>query len=207
MNSPTTDGPPRWALLAALIIAVGSVVAVIGTIAVRQRVPAPQPVAIAALPAPQAESPQCAGLVAALPDALGDYRRAEVVEPAPPGTAAWQREHGGEALILRCGLERPAEFVSGTPVQVVDGVQWFRVGEAGAGNDRVGEAGAGNDRLGEAGAGDSRSTWFVVDRPVYVALTLPADSGPTPIQVLSQAITDTLAPRPPDPGPVGAPPR
>ncbi|ABM12964.1 MULTISPECIES: DUF3515 domain-containing protein [Mycolicibacterium] len=207
MSSESTDGPPRAALIASLIVAVGGLVAVLVVAAVLQRTPEPQPVAIAGIPAPRAESPQCRALVDALPDQLGDYRRAALLEPAPPGTAAWQREEpGSEALILRCGLDRPAEFVAGAPVQVVDAVEWFRVGEAGAGNDRVGEAGAGNDRVGEAGADDpagERSTWFAVDRPVYVALTIPADSGPTPIQTLSKIIADTLQSRPPDPAPIG----
>ena len=92
---------------------------------------------------------------------------------------------GGEALILRCGLDRPAEFVVGRPVQVVDAVQWFRVGEAG-----VDQAGGG------------RSTWFAVERPVYVALTLPPGSGSAPIQVISKTIAEKLQERPVDPAPV-----
>ncbi|PQP52451.1 DUF3515 domain-containing protein, partial [Mycolicibacterium austroafricanum] len=132
MSSESTDGPPRAALIASLIVAVGGLVAVLVVAAVLQRTPEPQPVAIAGIPAPRAESPQCRALVDALPDQLGDYRRAALLEPAPPGTAAWQREEpGSEALILRCGLDRPAEFVAGAPVQVVDAVEWFRVGEAG----------------------------------------------------------------------------
>ena len=193
MSSESTDSPPRAALIAALVVAVGGLVAVLVVAAVLQRTPEPQPVAIAGIPAPLAESPDCRALVDALPDQLGDYRRAPLVDPAPPGSAAWQREQpGSEALILRCGLDRPAEFVAGAPVQVVDAVEWFRVGEAGAGTDRVGDAGAGE-----------RSTWFAVDRPVYVALTIPADSGPTPIQTLSKVIADTLQARPAEPAPIG----
>ncbi|CAN5246756.1 hypothetical protein BH11ACT7_BH11ACT7_32420 [soil metagenome] len=45
------------------------------------------------------------------------------------------------------------------------------------------------------------TTWFAVDRPVYVALTLPAGSGPTPIQELSRTITKTLPARDLEPGP------
>ena len=80
-------------------------------------------------------------------------------------------------MILRCGLERPSDFVVGTPLQMVDAVSWFRAAEA----DRV--------------------TWFAVDRPVYIALTLPADSGPTPIQQLSALIAGTLPQQPIDPAP------
>lgn len=193
MNSQTGDGPPRAALIAALVIAVGAVIGVLVVAATLQRSPAREPVAITEIPAPQADSPQCRTLVGALPDQFGDYRRAEVREPAPAGTAAWQPEDpAGEALILRCGLDRPAEFVVGAPVQVVDAVQWFRVGEAGAGNDRVQDP-----------AGDGRSTWFAVDRTVYVALTLPPGSGPAPIQAVSSAIAAALESTPADPGPIG----
>ena len=131
MNSQTGDGPPRSMLIAALVVAVGAVVAVLVVAAVLQRPAAQAPVAITAVPAPRADSPECRALIEALPEQLGDYRRAAVLEPAPAGAAAWQTERGGEALILRCGLDRPAEFVVGAPVQVVDAVQWFRVGEAG----------------------------------------------------------------------------
>ena len=189
MNSQTGDGPPKAVLIVALVVAVGAVVAVLAVAAVRQRQPAPEPIAISTVPAPRAESPECGALIGALPDQLGDYQRAPVVEPAPTGTAAWQSDAGSEALILRCGVDRPAEFVVGAPLQMVDAVQWFRVGEAGAGAPGAGEAAAG------------RSTWFAVDRPVYVALTLPAGSGPTPIQRLSAAIAETLPEQPIDPAP------
>lgn len=183
VNGQTEDGPPRAALIAALVIAVGAVIAVLVVAAVLQRTPGPEPVAITEVPAPQADSPDCRALVDALPEQLGDYRRATVREPAPAGTAAWQPEEpGGEALILRCGLARPAEFVLGAPLQVVDAVQWFQLTDE---------------------AGGDRSTWFAVDRPVYVALTLPPGTGPLPIQAISAAIATALPPRPPDPGPIG----
>jgi Protein of unknown function (DUF3515) len=46
-----------------------------------------------------------------------------------------------------------------------------------------------------------RSTWYAVDRPVYVALTLPAGSGPTPIQELSEVIDRTITAVPITPAP------
>ena len=204
MNSQTGDGPPKAVLISALVVAVGAVVAVLAVAAVRQRQPAPEPIAISTVPAPRAESPECGALMNALPDQLGDYQRAPVVEPAPAGTAAWQSDAGGEALILRCGLDRPAEFVVGAPLQMVDAVQWFRVGETAAGAPGAGETGAAGPATGETAAGEGaagRSTWFAVDRPVYVALTLPAGSGPTPIQRLSAAIAETLPEQPIDPAP------
>ena len=54
-------------------------------------------------------------------------------------------------MIMRCGLDRPTEFVVGAPIQMVNEVQWFRIEDTEL----------------------RRSTWLCVDRPVYVALTLP----------------------------------
>ncbi len=138
-----------------------------------------RPVTIPAVPAPRAGDPACDTVLAALPDRLGDYRRARAAGPAPRGAAAWQRQEISEPVILRCGLDRPADFVIGSPVQVVDDVSWFRVAEA------------------------DRTTWFAVDRTVYVALTLPSDSGPTPIQDLSAVIAAALPSTAMNPGPPG----
>lgn len=182
MVSSQSDTPPRPLLIAALVVAIGAVVVVLVVAAVMQRPPEQTPVVVAAAPAPAAESPECIALGAALPERLGEFSRATLREPAPAGAAAWRAEGREEPIILRCGLDRPLEFVVGAPIQVVDSVEWFRVAD-------------------EAGAG--RSTWFAVDRPVYVALTLPAGSGPAPIQALSQTISQTLASTPVQPAPVG----
>ena len=53
--------------------------------------------------------------MAALPEQLGDYRRAPAADPAPAGAAAWQAAPDAEPVVLRCGLDRPAEFVVGAP--------------------------------------------------------------------------------------------
>jgi Protein of unknown function (DUF3515) len=71
-----------------------------------------------------------------------------------------------------------------------------RAGEAGVGEDRAGEAGVGDDR-----AGDGRTTWYAVDRPVYVALTLPQGSGPTAIQQISEVVAESLPTTPINPAP------
>ena len=81
-------------------------------------------------------------------------------------------------MILRCGLGRPAEFVVGAPIQMVDDVSWFRLDDPDL----------------------ERTTWVCVDRPVYVALTLPDGSGPAPIQDLSDVIERTMAQQPIRPG-------
>ena len=171
------DGPPRSVLIAAVAVAVVAIVAVLAIAAIRQSSPQQQPVPIVAVPAPKAESPECRAVTAALPEQLGDYRRVPAADPAPAGAAAWQAAADAEPVILRCGVDRPAEFVVGAPIQVVDAVQWFEVADEG------------------------RSTWFAVDRPVYIALTLPGGSGPTPIQEISELTARTLPAKPVDPAP------
>lgn len=167
MQGQADDGPPKAAVIAALVIAIVAIGTVLG-IAATRRTP-PTPVAIAAVPAPQAQSPECHSLMAALPERLGELARATAVEPVPAGAAAW-----GDAenpVIMRCGLDRPGEFVVGTPLQMVDDVSWFRLDDPDT----------------------RRSTWVAVDRPVYVVLTLPAGSGPGPIQALSGVLSKTMA--------------
>lgn len=164
-------------LIAALVIAVATVGVIFGI--ATNRKPADTPVAISSAPAPHAGDPACHALLNAVPDQLGDYRRATAADPVPQSTAAWRTAPGTDPVILRCGLDRPGDFVVGTPIQQVDDVQWFRVADPASG----------------------LITWFAVDRGIYVALTLPQDSGPTPIQDISRVISDTLPARPLDPGP------
>jgi hypothetical protein len=175
VDAETRDGPPRALLIAAIVVAAGAIIGILVFAALRQSPTGPQTVPIASVPAPRADSAECRALLDVLPEHLGDYRRAPAAEPAPPGAAAWAAD--GEPIIVRCGLDRPAEFVVGSPIQVVNEVQWFEVGDQG------------------------RSTWFAVDRAVYVALTLPQGSGPTPIQEISDAIAKSLPAKPIDPAP------
>jgi len=173
-RSDDDGGPPRSLIIAAVVLTVAAIAAVLA-FAGSRRVPS-APVAISAVPAAQADSPECQALLATLPDSLGDLPRAETAKPTPAGTAAWRGD--GEPVILRCGLERPAEFVIGTPIQMVDDIGWFRIDDSDI----------------------QRSTWVSVDRPVYIALTLPADSGATPIQAISEVISRTMPAIPIRPG-------
>jgi Protein of unknown function (DUF3515) len=188
-TNPDTDsaadtGPPRALLIAAAALGVVAIGLILAIAATRQA--PPQPVVLPTVPAPKATDAACRALADSLPRRLGDYQRAPLAQPAPQGAAAWRAGPDGEPVVLRCGLERPAEFVVGSPIQVVDRVQWFQVT-------------AGQESAGDAG----RSTWYAVDRPVYVALTLPSGSGPTPIQQLSDAIDHTVAAVPIDPAQPG----
>ena len=142
MDTETRDGPPRALMIVAIAVAVAAVISILAFVALRQTPAAEKPVAIVSVPAPGADSSDCRALVDGLPEQLGDFRRAPAADPAPPATAAWRATPDGEAVILRCGLDRPAEFVLGSPLQVVDAVSWFQIVDQG------------------------RSTWFAVDRPV-----------------------------------------
>jgi Protein of unknown function (DUF3515) len=177
VDAEIRDGPPRTLLIAAIVVAAGAIIGILVVAALRQSPSGPQTVPIASVPAPKADSAECRALLDALPDGFDDYRRAPAAEPAPAGAAAWTADR--EPIILRCGLDRPAEFVVGSPIQVVNEVQWFELSDQG------------------------RSTWFAVDRAVYVALTLPQGSGPTPIQEISDVIAKSLPAKPIDPAPVG----
>lgn len=175
-----SDAPPRALMIAALAVGVAGIAAVLAVAATRKPLP-PSPVAIAAVPAPAAGSSECSALLATLPDRLGDFHRAQAADPVPAGTAAWRSDAAvpGDPVILRCGLDRPAEFVVGSPLQLVDDVQWFRIDDTDT----------------------RRSTWICVDRPVFIALTLPDGSGSGPIQTLSEVIDRTMPAMPIQPGP------
>ncbi len=169
-----SDGPPRAVMIAAIAFAVAAIGVILAIAASRDA--SRQAVVVPAVPAPQAASSACRALADALPRQLGDYQRAPITQPAPEGATAWRTGPGSEPVLLRCGLDRPAEFVVGSPIQVVDRVQWFEVTAQPRSADAAG-----------------RSTWYTVDRPVYLALTLPSGSGPTPIQQLSEVIDRTIA--------------
>ncbi|MCT2584792.1 DUF3515 domain-containing protein [Actinophytocola sp. S1-96] len=133
------------------------------------------PVALVTVDAPGAGSAECRTLTGALPDALpnaGDaLDRLPLAEPAPPATAAWG-DQVREPVVLRCGLNRPAELTPTSPLRVIDDVQWLVV------------------------PGESAATWYVVDRGVYIALTVPEHTGTGPLQQISATVASTLDPAP-----------
>lgn len=128
------------------------------------------PLLLVPVAAPKAGSAACAALVRALPQTLANgsspLRARELAKPVPAGTAAWGS--GEDPAVLRCGIERPPELKPTSELLAVDGVQWLRVSAGGL------------------------TTWYAVDRPVVVALTLPGTVGTGPIQDVSEAITSTL---------------
>jgi hypothetical protein len=139
--------------------------------------PATGPVPLVPVDSPQAGSAPCTALVKALPTTLPNgptpLRRRPLADPAPPATAAWGA--GDSPVVLRCGVEQPPEFTATSEVLEINGVQWLKVD------------------------GDDAATWYAVDRPACVALTLAGGLGTGPIQQVSTVISATMTPVTPHP--------
>lgn len=167
------------ALLAALLVAGAVVVGVLG----RTGGDDPSsgdagPYAMPAVPAPKAGSQQCASLIGTLPKQLANGKhpldRRKLATPAPEASAAWG--NGDHPVTLRCGVQQPRELTPTSRLLDVSGVQWLEV---------------------PAGGSDAKAvTAYAVDRPVYVALTMPTDAGTGPLQNISTTISKTLDAKP-----------
>jgi hypothetical protein len=133
------------------------------------------PLAVVPVDAPDADGPQCAALVGALPAALpangGMLPARPLADPAPAGTRAWAA--APRPAVLRCGLTRPVELTPTAALLEVNGVQWLQLDD-GLPNPSV-------------------VSWVAVDRPVYVALTVPTNAGSGPLQAVADTIRETLA--------------
>lgn len=109
-----------------------------------------QPVAMTELPAPEADSPECAAFVDELPDTLAGLKRAELAQPAPDGAAAWQAS-STERITLRCGVAAPAQLTPYAATEDVGGARWLRVDDL--------------------TPGSTLATWYTVDRSPVLAVT------------------------------------
>ncbi|WP_018682093.1 DUF3515 domain-containing protein [Actinokineospora enzanensis] len=175
MSEQTRTGPSRTAVVTGAVLA--GVLAV-GVVVASRLLPGADepaersgPVGLVPVDAPTAGSAECAALLAALPAELpnGDKPLAKLplMDPAPQGAVAWG-DRVGDPVVLRCGLGKPPELAPDSALRAVSGVQWLPVD------------------------GETSSTWFVVDRPVYVALTQPHDVGTGPLQTVSEVVGRAL---------------
>jgi hypothetical protein len=123
-------------------------------------------------PATPVTERSCPALMSDLPvDLAGEQSRR--VDSDTPFAYAW----GDPAVVLICGVDRPAGFVTGTATIQINGVQWF------------------------VDTGDPDSTvWTTVDRPVYVEVRLPADVDSAPVTALTTHIAEALPFTEPEPG-------
>jgi hypothetical protein len=164
-------GAPRWPLGVALMLVMALVVGVL-IAAAMVRNQALGPLGLAVVPAPAADSADCTRLLAALPEQLdggeqGALERRQLHVPVPAGAAGW----GEPPVVLRCGLDRPADLTATSRLLAVSGVQFLEIPSG------------------------SMSTWVVVDRSVYVAVALPPSSGSGPLQQIATVISRTLPPQ------------
>lgn len=168
------DRLPTWRLVAAIVLPVCVIVAVVVAAAVINSRPATDvsdPLPVSAVDAPGAGTAACAGLLAALPDPLGQLPRRTLDhadDPSLAGVAGW----GEPAVVLRCGVPTPTELTCSAAVQVVDGVTWLPL------------------------YGSGVITYLAVDRSVRVALTVPDGTSTGPWQEMSTIIGATLPVRP-----------
>lgn len=181
-KAPMTDtgAPPRTLLITAAVLAVALAVAVgaIGlfgrdsgeSTAQHGQPDATGPLPLVSIPAPEADSDECRTVLDAVPGTLTSsgqrLERRELAEPKPEATAAWGPDD--RPVVLRCGLERPPELSRTSALRQINGVQWLQV------------------------PGDGTSTWYVVDRPVYLALTVPEGTGTGPLQLVSDLADEHL---------------
>ena len=131
---------------------------------------AKQPVPMSDLPAPLADSPECTAFLDVLPDELIGHDRAEILEPAPDGVAAWSSS-STERVTLRCGVDLPLQYTPYAPTETVDGVEWLRI------TDMT--------------PGSTLQTWYTVDREQVVAVTADGESlgrHKEPVSGLAEAV-------------------
>lgn len=130
-----------------------------------------QPVAMSPLPGPATDSPECAQLIENLPDEVLGHDRAEIVEPAPDGVAAWNSS-STEEVTLRCGVELPLQYTAYSRPLEVDGVEWLQIRDA--------------------TPQSTLQTWYTVDREQVVAVTADEPSlggADHPLEDLSEAVS------------------
>jgi hypothetical protein len=107
----------------------------------------------------------CVDFVGALPDTLSGQESQET-DPESSLTAAW----GEPAIIVRCGVQRPAALEPSSQLTTVNGVDWFA----------------------EELTGGYLFTTY--GRQAYVEVTVPDDYAPEigPVTELSAAVSDSV---------------
>lgn len=119
--------------------------------------------------ASQQASPDCAKLIAALPETFDGFEKRETSDN---GMASWPPgDQVPGPVQLRCGVDRPESLSPTSGLQVVDPVQWFLV----------------------SSETEARGfLWYAVDHRPYVAIWLPENVGNGPIQQISTLIDENL---------------
>ncbi|MBC3186262.1 DUF3515 domain-containing protein [Corynebacterium sp. zg-331] len=152
----------RTPIYLALILAVIAVLgAIVGARVVFDRA-AHQPIALATIDAPKAESAACRDLLGRLPDSVAGWERTELADPAPAGAAAWARTSQDRAT-LRCGVHFPEQYTRVSTTEDTGGVRWLRI----------------------ADPDSTLNTWYAVNRSPTVAVTA---EGIDPTEAVAEAV-------------------
>jgi hypothetical protein len=121
---------------------------------------------------PEADA-SCPTLMKTLPLELSGEQSRRVKSDSPYAYA-W----GDPAVVLICGVDRPAGYVVGVSSIQINGVQFY------------------------VDTTDPDTTvWTTVDRPVYVQISLPSSVDSAPVTALTPQIAQALPYRDPQPGP------
>ncbi|HEY3087436.1 MAG TPA: DUF3515 domain-containing protein [Jatrophihabitantaceae bacterium] len=127
----------------------------------------PPPITVSAPPSDAAAAGPCAQVLSALPVQLGQLApRVVHTRPDSPNVVAW----GDPAVVLRCGVPRPEAFVPTSDVYNIGNVYWLAVKQKAA------------------------TVWTVIDRAVYVEVTVPEKQAFQPLPLLGKAIATKLKP-------------
>ena len=121
---------------------------------------------------PQAQT-SCPALMSKLPLELAE-EQSRRVRSASPFAYAW----GDPATVLICGVARPAGFSATSGLIQINGVQWY-----------------------VDTSSKQKVVWTAVDRPVYVQVTVSADTDSAPVTALSTVIATAMPQQTPQPGP------
>jgi hypothetical protein len=124
------------------------------------------PISVAAPPANPAADAPCTKLLGSLPITLSGLSG----RPARSSwtyVAAW----GDPAIVLRCGVPRPAELVPSSSAQIiaVDGVNWLPVQQKKA------------------------TVWTAVDRAAYIEVLVPKSYTQPPLAPIADAVASSLS--------------
>jgi hypothetical protein len=120
---------------------------------------------------PEADA-SCPALMRTLPLELAG-QPSRRVQSDSPYAYAW----GDPAVVLICGVDRPAGYVVGASAIQINGVQWY------------------------VDTTDPDTTvWTTIDRTVYVQISLPTSVDSAPVTALTTQIAQALPYRDPKPG-------
>lgn len=157
----------RSAIYIALGLSIALVVGVlVGAKVVDERTEL-EPVAISPVPSDEADSPECAAFVDALPDSFQGHDRAKVAEPVPPGVAAWASD-SVNSITARCGVDLPAQYTELAETEDASGARWLPVRDMTPGSGLI--------------------TWYTVDRSPVAALTTFEEGKPRGLDAAMEAL-------------------